>query len=306
MEQFYTFTLFSSIPVTIAVDDNNIYKIDNIHTSFATITSDKPSILIQAMGDENSQSLLIESISECGKKKDDYTIIARNEYEYDIYLTLQKKENSKKEIAFHHSDQDTSIVVTKGVTYECCYYDHMIPCGYSYFDPCDDFNCNFVGNFYYLICTKPHYTFVIVMDTKTKKIVYQDVVDEYQFSSDTITLLHAMDDYYHHARVTKFTNGHMDEYYVFTDRKVDQVKEETLIPLVFLECIACSDYTHAMQYLSGDLKPTPEHLKQYFGGIDEIYYAGNEKEKIDYVVRLGNTFKKHHFTLQAGKISNID
>lgn len=306
MEDNYTFTLFSTTPTTIIVDDKNIYNIDNSNAFYATISTNKPEVMIQIIQDEKPQSYLIHQIADHGMDEKDYTIIKRNGYEYDVYLHPQPKQNYQKEIAFHHQDKDTSFVVTKGTQYECCYLDHYIPCGYSYFDECDHFQCNNLGNFYYLICTKPYYTFVIVVDCTTKQIVYSNQVDEYQFTNDSITLLHSMDDYYHHAKVTKFTNTSKEEYFVFTDRKVDEIKEETLIPQVFLECIACQDYTHALSYLSKDLKPTSEHLKQFFGKIDQIYYAGLNQDKVCYVVKSGNQFHRHEFVILSHKITNIE
>lgn len=306
MDEQFTFTLFSKEPIIISIDDKNIYHIDNSNVFFATITTIKPEVMIQVIQDHEPQSFLIQAISDHGSKKDDYTIIKRNNKEFDVYLHPQPRQSSIKEIAFHHQDKDTSFVVTKGPVYECCYQDHCIPCGYCYFDECDHFQCNHLGNFYYLICTKPNYTFIIVVDTSMKEIVYSHEVDEYQFTSDAITLLQSINDYYHHALVTKFTNNQKEEYFVFTDRKVDELKEEILVPEVFLECIACEDYTNALTYLSKDLKPTSEHLKQFFGKIQEIFYAGTSHDKICYVVKTDKSFNRYEFSITSFKITNIE
>ena len=305
MEQYFSFSIFSSTPCSIIIDDNSVYKIDNKHIYFATISSSSPTITIQAQQHNLTKHITVETIQTDGQYTPEYTIIKRNTFDYDVYLHFTSPSTGKKEVVFQHQDQDTSIVVTADTQYECCYYDHSIPCGYSYFDPCDEFNCNCIDHYYYLICSKPKYTFIIVIDLNIKKIIYQDQVSEYQFTNDTITLLHPVFDYYHHAKVTKFSTNGKQEYYVYTNNRIDEFLEDTLVPKVFLECLFCQDYEKATLLLSQDLQTTPEHLQQYFGSFTHVFYAGKQDDAICYTLQNDQIFKKYKFFMKNNRIFNI-
>lgn len=306
MEQKYSFTVFANSPTKILFNGNNSYDIDNTHVYFATLLSSTPTIQIQVINNHITKTFSINAIQEDGFKTKNYTILAHNGSSFDVYLHDFHSEVENKKVVFSHNNSNFNVVITETWRDECCLYFDHVPCDYCYFDCCHDFSCHSLDPYFYLVCkNKSNLCFVIVIDQSKHKIVYHNQVNEYQFTNESITLMHEIHDHFHHAKVTKFTKSGMEEYFVYTSKTTKEEIEEPLIPYAFLQCIACKDFETAKSFLSKELSPTNEHLKTYFKDFQNIYYLSHHQDKIQYVLEYTDTFQKFTFLIKNKLIQNI-
>ena len=104
-------------------------------------------------------------------------------------------------------------------------------------------------------------------------------------------------------------NSTIEDSLVYVDNKPKSVKQNSIIPLAFLECIKINNFKIAKTYLCDTMQNVSDsHFTEYFGKIDSIHYNTHcFKENVEnYLIKTANIYKSYNFILNQGKIQDIE
>ena len=159
---------------------------------------------------------------------------------------------------------------------------------------------------YVVICGKidNEKNYVLIFNSKKNQIILEDVVNKLEISKTQIKALKDENLISGYGKVYEFnlSTKKLIKYGVYLNPTASLNSPE-LITLVFLESISHEDYKSAKTYLENQ-NITTEHLKNYFGKINKIFFNGYSNE-INFTI-LSDTYRNFTFSVVNNKISDIE
>lgn len=153
-------------------------------------------------------------------------------------------------------------------------------------------------------------TFMLIFNTTTSEALVCDEFMQIEKSENNIKALKNLNNTLKHGKVfdVDLKTSTVTNYNVYLEEFLS-LSEQNLIPLSFLEAIKEEDFKIAMTYLDPKLNDvTEEKLKQYFDGIDEIYYNCYylKQDVCNYTIISKNSTKNFNFYMVGNKIAEIE
>lgn len=153
-------------------------------------------------------------------------------------------------------------------------------------------------------------TFMLIFNTTTSEVLVCDEFMQIEKTENNIKALKNLNNTLKHGKVfdVDLKTSTVTNYNVYLEEFLS-LSEQNLIPLSFLEAIKEEDFKIAMTYLDTKLNDvTEEKLKQYFDGIDEIYYNCYylKQDVCNYTIISKNSTKNFNFYMVNNKIAEIE
>lgn len=153
-------------------------------------------------------------------------------------------------------------------------------------------------------------TFMLIFNTTTSEALVCDEFMQIEKTENNIKALKNLNNTLKHGKVfdVDLKTSTVTNYNVYLEEFLS-LSEQNLIPLSFLEAIKEEDFKIAMTYLDPKLNDvTEEKLKQYFDGIDEIYYNCYylKQDVCNYTIISKNNTKNFNFYMVNNKIAEIE
>lgn len=153
-------------------------------------------------------------------------------------------------------------------------------------------------------------TFMLIFNTTTSEALVCDEFMQIEKTENNIKALKNLNNTLKHGKVfdVDLKTSTVTNYNVYLEEFLS-LSEQNLIPLSFLEAIKEEDFKIAMTYLDPKLNDvTEEKLKQYFDGIDEIYYNCYylKQDVCNYTIISKNSTKNFNFYMVDNKIAEIE
>lgn len=153
-------------------------------------------------------------------------------------------------------------------------------------------------------------TFMLIFNTTTSEALVCDEFMQIEKTENNIKALKNLNNTLKHGKVfdVDLKTSTVTNYDVYLEEFLS-LSEQNLIPLSFLEAIKEEDFKIAMTYLDPKLNDvTEEKLKQYFDGIDEIYYNCYylKQDVCNYTIISKNSTKNFNFYMVNNKIAEIE
>ena len=153
-------------------------------------------------------------------------------------------------------------------------------------------------------------TFMLIFNTTTSEALVCDEFMQIEKTENNIKALKNLNNTLKHGKVfdVDLKTSTVTNYNVYLEEFLS-LSEQNLIPLSFLEAIKEEDFKIAMTYLDPKLNDvTEEKLKQYFDGIDEIYYNCYylKQDVCNYTIISKNSTKNFNFYMVGNKIAEIE
>lgn len=153
-------------------------------------------------------------------------------------------------------------------------------------------------------------TFMLIFNTTTSEVLVCDEFMQIEKTENNIKALKNLNNTLKHGKVfdVDLKTSTVTNYNVYLEEFLS-LSEQNLIPLSFLEAIKEEDFKIAMTYLDPKLNDvTEEKLKQYFDGIDEIYYNCYylKQDVCNYIIISKNSTKNFNFYMVNNKIAEIE
>lgn len=153
-------------------------------------------------------------------------------------------------------------------------------------------------------------TFMLIFNTTTSEVLVCDEFMQIEKTENNIKALKNLNNTLKHGKVfdVDLKTLTVTNYNVYLEEFLS-LSEQNLIPLSFLEAIKEEDFKIAMTYLDPKLNDvTEEKLKQYFDGIDEIYYNCYylKQDVCNYTIISKNSTKNFNFYMVNNKIAEIE
>lgn len=153
-------------------------------------------------------------------------------------------------------------------------------------------------------------TFMLIFNTTTSEALVCDEFMQIEKTENNIKALKNLNNTLKHGKVfdVDLKTSTVTNYNVYLEEFLS-LSEQNLIPLSFLEAIKEEDFKIAMTYLDPKLNDvTEEKLKQYFDGIDEIYYNCYylKQDVCNYIIISKNSTKNFNFYMVNNKIAEIE
>lgn len=153
-------------------------------------------------------------------------------------------------------------------------------------------------------------TFMLIFNTTTSEALVCDEFMQIEKTENNIKALKNLNNTLKHGKVfdVDLKTSTITNYNVYLEEFLS-LSEQNLIPLSFLEAIKEEDFKIAMTYLDPKLNDvTEEKLKQYFDGIDEIYYNCYylKQDVCNYTIISKNSTKNFNFYMVNNKIAEIE
>lgn len=153
-------------------------------------------------------------------------------------------------------------------------------------------------------------TFMLIFNTTTSEVLVCDEFMQIEKTENNIKALKNLNNTLKHGKVfdVDLKTSTVTNYNVYLEEFLS-LSEQNLIPLSFLEAIKEEDFKIAMTYLDQKLNDvTEEKLKQYFDGIDEIYYNCYylKQDVCNYTIISKNSTKNFNFYMVNNKIAEIE
>lgn len=153
-------------------------------------------------------------------------------------------------------------------------------------------------------------TFMLIFNTTTSEVLVCDEFMQIEKTENNIKALKNLNNTLKHGKVfdVDLKTSTVTNYNVYLEEFLS-LSEQNLIPLSFLEAIKEEDFKIAMTYLDPKLNDvTEEKLKQYFDGIDEIYYNCYylKQDVCNYTIISKNSTKNFNFYMVDNKIAEIE
>ena len=153
-------------------------------------------------------------------------------------------------------------------------------------------------------------TFMLIFNTTTSEVLVCDEFMQIEKTENNIKALKNLNNTLKHGKVfdVDLKTSTVTNYNVYLEEFLS-LSEQNLIPLSFLEAIKEEDFKIAMTYLDPKLNDvTEEKLKQYFDGIDEIYYNCYylKQDVCNYTIISKNSTKNFNFYMVNNKIAEIE
>lgn len=153
-------------------------------------------------------------------------------------------------------------------------------------------------------------TFMLIFNTTTSEALVCDEFMQIEKTENNIKVLKNLNNTLKHGKVfdVDLKTSTVTNYNVYLEEFLS-LSEQNLIPLSFLEAIKEEDFKIAMTYLDPKLNDvTEEKLKQYFDGIDEIYYNCYylKQDVCNYTIISKNSTKNFNFYMVNNKIAEIE
>lgn len=153
-------------------------------------------------------------------------------------------------------------------------------------------------------------TFMLIFNTTTSEALVCDEFMQIEKTENNIKVLKNLNNTLKHGKVfdVDLKTSTVTNYNVYLEEFLS-LSEQNLIPLSFLEAIKEEDFKIAMTYLDPKLNDvTEEKLKQYFDGIDEIYYNCYylKQDVCNYTIISKNSTKNFNFYMVGNKIAEIE
>lgn len=153
-------------------------------------------------------------------------------------------------------------------------------------------------------------TFMLIFNTTTSEVLVCDEFMQIEKTENNIKALKNLNNTLKHGKVfdVDLKTSTVTNYNVYLEEFLS-LSEQNLIPLSFLEAIKEEDFKIAMTYLDPKLNDvTEEKLKQYFDGIDEIYYNCYylKQDVCNYTIISKNNTKNFNFYMVNNKIAEIE
>lgn len=153
-------------------------------------------------------------------------------------------------------------------------------------------------------------TFMLIFNTTTSEALVCDEFMQIEKTENNIKALKNLNNTLKHGKVfdVDLKTSTVTNYNVYLEEFLS-LSEQNLIPLSFLEAIKEEDFKIAMTYLDPKLNDvTEEKLKQYFDGIDEIYYNCYylKQDVCNYTIISKNSTKNFNFYMVNNKIAEIE
>lgn len=147
--------------------------------------------------------------------------------------------------------------------------------------------------------------YILIYNTSNQKIILEKIIHKIEHTKTSIKLLKEELSYTGYAKVYEFntTTKNISEYNVVV-REPQSPHSSEIVPLFFLECLKFKDYKNAKKYLSNSCVEN-NHLINFFGNIQEIYYNGYSKD-INYTILNDKGFKSFTFNIEENKIIEIE
>ena len=153
-------------------------------------------------------------------------------------------------------------------------------------------------------------TFMLIFNTTTSEALVCDEFMQIEKTENNIKALKNLNNTLKHGKVfdVDLKTSTVTNYNVYLEEFLS-LSKQNLIPLSFLEAIKEEDFKIAMTYLDPKLNDvTEEKLKQYFDGIDEIYYNCYylKQDVCNYTIISKNSTKNFNFYMVNNKIAEIE
>lgn len=153
--------------------------------------------------------------------------------------------------------------------------------------------------------TNENLTYVVLFNTKSKKVVFESCFDSVENTKNSIKCVKFPPSIAGYGTVYQFdySTCSFSKYNIYKASEPHICKTEKLVPYAFLESIKYGDYSLSKHYLDNNLVSN-EHLKAYFGDIQNIYFNGLSQIP-NYTIYNGE-YKNYTFSMQSGKIMDIE
>jgi len=214
-------------------------------------------------------------------KKDIETIIMNKKYKNTIF-TLKNTTMSYISISSIHSAHNSSTFLINNVDFKT-FDNHVVIIG----------KCN------------KNKTYLLIYDTKNHTVLLENIFQKIEITKNEIKALKEEKSLVGYGKVYEFNinNKTLSSYSTYVSKHKDNIKDNELIVLAFLEGIKFEDYKTSLNYLQ-DNNVSIDYIKNYFGKIKEIYYNGYSKN-INFTI-LSDCYHSYTFTLNNNKIVDIE
>ena len=151
--------------------------------------------------------------------------------------------------------------------------------------------------------------YLLIFNTENNKCLVDDMCIKVEKNNLILKALKSLNNTLYHGKVFEvdLTNGSVKNYNVYL-QNFEPIKEPSLIPYTFLECVKAKDFNLAKTFLDPEVgNVSNQKLEQYFSGINEIYYNCyyQDPTKKNYTI-IGNTIKNFNFYVRNNKITEIE
>ena len=174
----------------------------------------------------------------------------------------------------------------------------------------ENVNASQINNILLFSGKQKNNNYLLAFNTSNNQPIFYDQFIKIEKDETTIKALKNLNNTLKHGKVFNLNlkTNKLNTYNVYLET-FTQVNEENLIPLSFLEAIKEQDFNLAKTFLDSSLENTDEEkLKQYFNGVNEIYYnCYNLKQNVaNYTIKNDETIKNFNFYLKNNRIADIE
>lgn len=308
----------SSIPFELKINGESLGLVDNVNRRSIDIVDNSSILYVTYMPVSRECSYvpytyIIDNSNELRVSNNNVEIIPYDGYHYDIIMSPILIENYNNEkvtysnnidkygisiVSHSHSSTivvllDNKIIHSKNISnitnaYSDIKYNHLVIEG-----ECRD------------------KIYLLVIETKSNTILIDSLVDSIKENDHIMRAFVDTKDTLGHGIIHNINlkNSTIEDSLVYVDNKPKSVKQDSIIPLAFLECIKINNFKIAKTYLCDTMQNVSDsHFTEYFGKIDSIHYNTHcFKENVEnYLIKTANIYKSYNFILNQGKIQDIE
>ena len=308
----------SSVPHQLIINGNNLNLVNNIDKHSTDIllsnrilyvtyipVSDNITHLPLSFYIKNNESLISSSKY--------VTIVPFGENHYEVHIKPFCYENYDNQVVLHsnsfdkyiiniiNSDNFSNITINKESKLIYTKKTSLLSNAYS----------KLINNLVLIEGEENSKIFICVLDEEGN-IIFEKEVDSISEESNTLKILKKVDDLVAHGIIytlnLKTKDITTNLVYTYNNEPKD-IKQDTLIPLAFLECIKIINLKQSKTYLIESLQNvTNSHFTEYFGNIEKIYFNPYilSQKYVNYVIFDGTNYKSYNFIVENFKIKDIE
>ena len=149
-------------------------------------------------------------------------------------------------------------------------------------------------------------TYLLIYNTKKQSIVVENLFMQVEVSKSYIKALKQEKSVVGYGTIFEFNiqSKSLNKYYAYIDKSAKLCDYDEIVVLSFLESVQHGDYKKSTQYLDNN-KTSNEHIKKYFGNIEEIHFNGYSQD-INYTILSDGRYRNFTFSLDNHKIIDIE
>ncbi len=151
--------------------------------------------------------------------------------------------------------------------------------------------------------------YLLIINTDNFETIYSDISHSIEEDNLGIQSLKYLKNITHHAKVCKvdYNSQKKEIFYVYENEQEAMPNSKYLVPLYFLESLSIGDSHLCKKLLANNLINTPlVKFRNYFGDIQKVYLnRHNISPNINYTIK-GNTYRNYDFSVEDGKITDIE